>query len=97
MLYYQNIQYVDRYDPEYVLILSGDHIYKMDYDKMLNFHKEKEADVTIAVINVPKEEASRFGIMNTREDLSIYEFEEKPKILKVQMHLWEYIYLSGNY
>ena len=76
---YQNIEYIDRYEPEYVLILSGDHIYKMDYDKMLNFHKEKEADATIAVIEVPTEEASRFGIMNTREDLSIYEFEEKPK------------------
>ncbi|MGL5354068.1 MAG: glucose-1-phosphate adenylyltransferase [Clostridium sp.] len=76
---YQNIQYVDGYDPEYVLILSGDHIYKMDYDKMLDFHKEKEADVTISVINVTKEEASRFGIINTRDDLSIYEFEEKPK------------------
>ena len=76
---YQNIEYIDRYEPEYVLILSGDHIYKMDYDKMLNFHKEKEADATIAVIEVSTEEASRFGIMNTREDLSIYEFEEKPK------------------
>ena len=76
---YQNIEYIDRYEPEYVLILSGDHIYKMDYDKMLSFHKEKEADATIAVIEVPIEEASRFGIMNTREDLSIYEFEEKPK------------------
>ena len=76
---YQNIEYIDRYEPEYVLILSGDHIYKMDYDKMLSFHKEKEADATIAVIEVPTEEASRFGIMNTREDLSIYEFEEKPK------------------
>ena len=76
---FQNIQYVDGYDPEYVLILSGDHIYKMDYDKMLDFHKEKNADVTIASINVSKEEASRFGIINTREDLSIYEFEEKPK------------------
>ncbi|MBU3109893.1 glucose-1-phosphate adenylyltransferase [Clostridium gasigenes] len=76
---FQNIQYVDGYDPEYVLILSGDHIYKMDYDKMLDFHKEKEADVTIAVINVPEKEASRFGIINTTEDLSIYEFEEKPK------------------
>ena len=76
---FQNIQYVDGYDPEYVLILSGDHIYKMDYDKMLDFHKEKNADVTIASINVSKEEASRFGIINTREDLSIYEFEEKPE------------------
>lgn len=76
---YQNINYIDSHDPEYVLILSGDHIYKMDYSKMLDFHKLKEADGTIAVIEVPINEASRFGIMNTREDLSIYEFEEKPK------------------
>ena len=76
---YQNIEFVDRYDPEYILILSGDHIYKMDYTKMLDFHKERQADATIAVIEVPMDEASRFGIMNTREDLSIYEFEEKPK------------------
>lgn len=76
---YQNIEFVDRYDPEYILILSGDHIYKMDYTKMLDFHKERQADATIAVIEVPMDEASRFGIMNTREDLSVYEFEEKPK------------------
>lgn len=76
---YQNIEYVDRYNPEYILILSGDHIYKMDYDKMLDFHKKNNADSTIAVIDVPIKEASRFGIMNTREDFSIYEFEEKPK------------------
>jgi len=76
---YQNIEYVDRYDPEYVLILSGDHIYKMDYDAMINFHREAKADATIAVIDVPLEEASRFGIMNTNEDNSIYEFEEKPE------------------
>ena len=76
---YQNIEYIDSYNPEYVLILSGDHIYKMDYNKMLDFHKEKKADATIAVIDVPFKEASRFGIMNTRDDLSIYEFEEKPK------------------
>ena len=75
---YQNIEFIDRYEPEYVLILSGDHIYKMDYYKMLDFHKENDADATIAVIDVPIEEASRFGIMNTREDNSIYEFEEKP-------------------
>lgn len=79
---YQNIEFVDRYDPEYVLILSGDHIYKMDYYKMLDFHKENNSDVTIAVIDVPIEEASRFGIMNTRADNSIYEFEEKPSIPK---------------
>ncbi|MCB2292961.1 glucose-1-phosphate adenylyltransferase [Clostridium algoriphilum] len=76
---YQNTNYIDSYDPEYVLILSGDHIYKMDYSKMLDYHKEKGADVTIAVIEVPHDECSRFGIMNTREDDSIFEFEEKPK------------------
>lgn len=76
---YRNIAFVDNYDPEYVLILSGDHIYKMDYEKMLDFHKAKNADATIAVIDVTLEEASRFGIMNTNDDLSIYEFEEKPK------------------
>lgn len=76
---YQNIQFVDSYDPEYVLILSGDHIYKMNYEEMLECHKKNNAEATIAVINVPINEASRFGIMNTREDNSIYEFEEKPK------------------
>ena len=76
---YQNINFLDSYDPDYVLILSGDHIYKMDYDKMLEAHKERKADLTVAVLNVSLEEASRFGIMNTNEDLSIYEFEEKPK------------------
>lgn len=76
---YQNIGFIDRYDPDYVLVLSGDHIYKMDYAAMLDFHKEKEADCTIAVLTVPMEEASRFGIMNTEADGKIYEFEEKPK------------------
>ncbi|MCB2290697.1 glucose-1-phosphate adenylyltransferase [Clostridium sp. CS001] len=76
---YQNTNYIDSFDPEYVLILSGDHIYKMDYSEMLTYHKEKAADVTIAVLEVSLEEASRFGIMNTREDDSIYEFEEKPE------------------
>jgi len=76
---YQNIHFIDMYNPEYVLILSGDHVYKMDYAEMLNYHKEKNSDCTIAVIDVPIEEASRFGIMNTNEDGSIYEFEEKPK------------------
>ncbi|MGH4123057.1 MAG: glucose-1-phosphate adenylyltransferase [Clostridium sp.] len=76
---YQNTNYIDSYDPEYVLILSGDHIYKMDYSKMLDYHKEKAADVTIAVLEVSKEEASRFGMMNTRGDNTIYEFEEKPE------------------
>lgn len=76
---YQNINFIERYDPEYVVILSGDHIYKMDYAKMLAFHKEKGADCTIAVLEVPKEEASRFGIMATDENDKIYEFAEKPK------------------
>ena len=76
---YQNLPFIDRYDPDYVLVLSGDHIYKMDYSKMLDFHKKSEADCTIAVLNVPLEEASRFGIMNTDENARIYEFEEKPK------------------
>ena len=76
---YQNINYIERYNPEYVVILSGDHIYKMDYNKMLEYHKEKNAACTIAVIDVSLEEASRFGILNTNEDGSIYEFEEKPK------------------
>ncbi len=76
---YQNTNFIDSYDPEYVLILSGDHIYKMDYSKMLDFHKEKCAEATIAVIEVPIEEAPRFGIMNTTADNKIYEFEEKPQ------------------
>lgn len=76
---YQNINFIDEFDPEYVLILSGDHIYKMDYSKMLQYHKDKHADATIAVIEVPLDEASRFGIMNTNENNEIYEFEEKPK------------------
>lgn len=75
---YQNIPFIERYDPEYVLILSGDHIYKMDYSDMLATHKEQNADCTIAVLEVPMEEASRFGIMNANEDGTIYEFEEKP-------------------
>lgn len=76
---YQNIGYIDRYNPEYVVILSGDHIYKMDYNKMLKYHKEKNAACTIAVIDVPLSEASRFGILNTNPDGSIYEFDEKPE------------------
>jgi glucose-1-phosphate adenylyltransferase len=76
---YQNIHYIDRSSPKYVVILSGDHIYKMDYSKMLDFHKKNNADATISVIEVPIEEASRFGIMNTNEDGKIYEFEEKPE------------------
>ncbi|SDB24793.1 glucose-1-phosphate adenylyltransferase [Eubacterium oxidoreducens] len=76
---YQNISYLDSYDPEYVLILSGDHIYKMDYEVMLDFHKKNGASVTIATMPVPLEEASRFGIVVTDEDHKIKEFEEKPE------------------
>ena len=76
---YQNMSFVDRYDPEYVIILSGDHIYKMDYSKMIEFHKQSEADATIAVLDVTLEEASRFGIMITDEKGVITDFEEKPK------------------
>ena len=75
----QNIDFIDKYAPEYVLILSGDHIYKMNYAKMLAYHKEMNADATIAVIEVPMKEASRFGIMNTDEEGHIVEFEEKPE------------------
>ena len=76
---YQNINFIERYNPEYVLILSGDHIYKMDYAKMIAQHKQQNADCTISVIDVPLEEASRFGIINCNPDGTIYEFEEKPK------------------
>ena len=76
---YQNLEFINRYDADYVLILSGDHIYKMDYSKMLEYHIEKGADCTIAVLDVPIEEASRFGIMSANEDNSIYKFTEKPK------------------
>ena len=75
---FQNIDYMENYNPEYVLILSGDHIYKMDYEVMLDFHKENHADVTIATMPVPLEEASRFGIVITDENKKITEFEEKP-------------------
>lgn len=79
---YQNLNYIKQYQPEYVLILSGDHIYKMDYSKMLDYHVEKEADVSISVIEVPLDEASRFGIMNTNDEMDIIEFDEKPQYPK---------------
>ena len=75
---FQNLDFIRRYDPEYVLVLSGDHIYNMDYRKLIDAHKQKQAEVSIAVIEVPLAEASRFGIMNTDDDLRITEFEEKP-------------------
>ena len=79
---YQNIDFIDRYNPDYVLVLSGDHIYKMDYAAMIAYHEKNEASCTIAVRTVPLKEASRFGILNTRKDNTIYEFEEKPKAPK---------------
>lgn len=79
---YQNINFIDKYDPEYVVILSGDHIYKMDYNKMLQYHKEKDAACTIAMLEVPWEEASRFGLMFVDDDGKITAFEEKPKVPK---------------
>ena len=79
---YQNIDYIDQHNPEYVLILSGDHIYKMDYSQMLDFHKENKCDVSIAALTVPWEEASRFGLMNVHVDNRIHEFEEKPPVPK---------------
>ncbi len=82
---YENIDFIDSVDPEYVLILGGDHIYKMNYNKLLDVHKEKDADVTIAVMEVPWEETSRFGILNVDEDKKIYEFDEKPENAKNNM------------
>ncbi len=82
---YQNMHFIESFDPELVLVLSGDHIYKMDYSRMIEYHTEKQADCTIAVIEVPIEEASRFGIMNLNADGSVYEFEEKPKAPKNNM------------
>ena len=76
---YQNLEFINRYDPDYVLVLSGDHIYKMDYGKMLAFHKAKGADCTIAVLDVPLSEASRFGIMSVDDEDRIFKFTEKPK------------------
>ena len=90
---YQNIPFIERYDPEYVVVLSGDHIYKMDYSKMLAYHKQNNADCTIAVLEVPMEEASRFGIMNCNEDMSIYEFEEKPPVPKSNPGVHGYLHL----
>lgn len=75
---YQNIHFIDQHDPEYILVISGDHIYQMDYSHLLDHHKKTEADATISVIPVPWEETSRFGILNTTADFQIYEFEEKP-------------------
>lgn len=94
---YQNLNFIEAYDPEYVLILSGDHIYKMDYSIMLEEHIKNKADCTIAVIDVPKEEASRFGIMNTGEGGRILEFEEKPEHPKsTQASMGVYIFSTDK-
>lgn len=94
---YQNIDYIDSCNPEYVLILSGDHIYKMDYSAMLKYHKENNADATIAVLEVPMEDASRFGIMNADENDKIYEFEEKPEHQKSNLaSMGIYIFTWSN-
>jgi glucose-1-phosphate adenylyltransferase len=82
---FQNLEFIEQYDPKYVLVLSGDHIYKMDYSAMIKYHEKQKADATIAVISVPWDEASRFGIMNTDEEGKIFEFEEKPKSPKNNM------------
>ena len=95
---YQNIEFLDIHDPEYVLVLSGDHIYKMDYAEMLNYHKEKNADISIGVLEVPWEETHRFGIMNTNQEQKIIEFQEKPENAKnnlasmgIYIFNWEYL------
>lgn len=95
---YQNIEFIDLHDPEYVLVLSGDHIYKMDYSEMLNYHKKKNADISIGVLEVPWEETHRFGIMNTNDDQKIIEFQEKPENAKnnlasmgIYIFNWEYL------
>ena len=96
---HQNMDFIDSYNPEYVLILSGDHIYKMDYSKMLDHHKKMGSKATIGVIEVPWDEASRFGIMNTNEDSSIYEFEENPKsnLASMGVYIFDWKMLKGYF
>jgi glucose-1-phosphate adenylyltransferase len=86
---YQNIDFIDKLSPRYILILSGDHIYKMDYSRMLDFHKEKNAEATISVINVPIQETRRYGIMNVDCDEKIYEFDEKPENFLYNYRFWK--------
>ena len=95
---FQNMAYMEQYNPDYVLILSGDHIYKMDYEVMLDFHKANKADVTIACMPVPIEEASRFGIMVTDETFRVTEFEEKTRASKQQSGVYGNLYfqLAGS-
>lgn len=99
---HQNMDFIDSYNPEYVLILSGDHIYKMDYSKMLDHHKKMGSKATIGVIEVPWDEASRFGLMNTNEDSSIYEFEEKPanpksNLASMGVYIFDWKMLKGYF
>ncbi|UCZ52433.1 glucose-1-phosphate adenylyltransferase [Bacillus shivajii] len=103
---YKNIHYIEQYDPKYVLVISGDHIYQMNYQKLIEQHKEKGAEATISVMEVPWEETSRFGILNTTDNLRIYEFDEKPKNAKnnlasmgIYVFNWETLksYLSDDY
>lgn len=99
---HQNMDFIDSYNPEYILILSGDHIYKMDYSKMLDHHKKMGSKATIGVIEVPWDEASRFGIMNTNEDSSIYEFEEKPanpksNLASMGVYIFDWKMLKGYF
>lgn len=94
---YQNLRYMEYYNPDYVLILGGDHIYKMDYEVMLDFHKAHNADVSIAVMPVPQEEASRFGIVVTDETGRITEFQEKPAHPKAILLRWVSTYLHGRH
>lgn len=93
---YQNREFVDQYDPDYVLILSGDHIYKMDYSRMLQFHIQTGAAATIAVLPVPMEEAHRFGIMNTDDRDNIVSFEENPRIRNRIKPRWAFISSTGK-
>ncbi|RDY27174.1 glucose-1-phosphate adenylyltransferase [Romboutsia weinsteinii] len=98
----QNMDFIENYNPKYVVILSGDHIYKMDYSKMLKYHKEKNSKATIAVIEVPWDEASRFGIMNTNKDGSIYEFDEKPSnpksnLASMGVYIFDWDMLKGYF
>ena len=94
---YQNIEYIDSYHPDYVLILSGDHIYKMDYEVMLDFHKANRSDLTVAVMPVPIEEASRFGVMITDETNRIIDFEESRRSPRAIWHLWASTFSPGRF
>lgn len=93
---YQNLAYMENYNPDYVLILSGDHIYKMDYEVMLDYHKAHNADVSIAVMPVPQQEASRFGIVVTDGSGKITEFQENPRIRRAIWLPWGFTFSTGR-